>query len=275
MTLTPSGTPEPAPKPLDPGQLPPTPPSEWEFFRWVDGDTLVPGDRPRVNGQSVPVIRRRVTHGPWEPVVPGRWAAADSSTAPATGPTRASDGPAAPPAGTETPEATTGPQAGAGDLGVCTGECDPDTGAFTHADDCPTGNHPDASTATATATLADRLLVAQWEFERNRAAHEELPSSTVRPGIAAFMLAAVQPELDRLRAERESARDWAVALENQLAALRALHQPRHFSPSDICGHCSGWEGDGSWPAQPATWPCTTTRVLDGETIPNDDLDGEW
>lgn len=68
------------PEPVRRDQLPPVPPPEWQFYRWAD-DNLSEGDRPRVNGHPVPVVRRLVTYGDWEPVVPGRWA--DEPAAPA------------------------------------------------------------------------------------------------------------------------------------------------------------------------------------------------
>ncbi|WP_019358017.1 hypothetical protein [Streptomyces sp. AA1529] len=65
-----------------------------------------------------------------------------------------------------------------------------------------------------------------------------------------------------LRGERDRAREVAVRLENQLAAIRGLHQPKRFTTSDICGHCSGWGGDGTWPAHLIAWPCDTVRALE-------------
>ncbi|MBQ1122612.1 hypothetical protein [Streptomyces sp. B15] len=75
-------------------------------------------------------------------------------------------------------------------------------------------------------------------------------------------LASAKAENARLRAERDRARRDSAALENQLAAARDLHQRRQFTTSDICGHCSGWGGDGTWPARLVAWPCDTTRAIE-------------
>lgn len=92
-------------------------------------------------------------------------------------------------------------------LGVCTGECDTTTPAFTHAADCPVqlaAHRGEATTATADAGLEDRMLVAHAEWERmstqwdqEDAAEAFGRGTRIRPGLVAFMLAAVRPELDR------------------------------------------------------------------------------
>jgi len=98
----------------------------------------------------------------------------------------------------------TAPEPAGDDLGVCTGGCDPTTGAFTHAADCPVQKAADRGEATVAAPeagLADRMLVAQAEHERmeHQWDREQADSSLaqVRPGLVAFMFAAVQSELDR------------------------------------------------------------------------------
>jgi hypothetical protein len=81
----------------------------------------------------------------------------------------------------------------------CMGECDPATGGFTHRADCPVELDPERTKATADATIGDRMLVAQAEYERAAAAFTPSPGRNVGLGITMYMLAAVQSELDRLR----------------------------------------------------------------------------
>lgn len=83
----------------------------------------------------------------------------------------------------------------------CMGQCDPLTGGFTHRADCPVQLDPERTKATADATLADRMLVAQHEHQRAVAAHKASGKGNLEPGLTMFMLAAVEPELARLRAE--------------------------------------------------------------------------
>lgn len=81
----------------------------------------------------------------------------------------------------------------------CTGECDPTTGAYTHRADCPVALDPARTTAAADATLADRMLVAQAEYELAAAEARKTVGPFIRPGLVDYMLAAVRPELDRLQ----------------------------------------------------------------------------
>ncbi|RAJ70299.1 hypothetical protein K378_01464 [Streptomyces sp. Amel2xB2] len=90
----------------------------------------------------------------------------------------------------------------------CMGECDPTTGGFTHRPDCYVQLDDSATTATADATLADRMLVAQAEHERAVTIHRASGEGNVEPGLTLYMLAAVEPELARLRQERDDARSW-------------------------------------------------------------------
>jgi hypothetical protein len=61
------------PEPIRKGDLPCTPPPEWEFHTWFphpDGG----GDMVRGQRQRGVLVRRRVSYGDWEPVRPDRWA---------------------------------------------------------------------------------------------------------------------------------------------------------------------------------------------------------
>lgn len=60
----------------------------------------------------------------------------------------------------------------------------------------------------------------------------------------------VQPELDRSIGERDRARETAVRLENQLAAVRDLHPGDDSNPAGPwCGTCL------------TAWPCATAQAL--------------
>ena len=61
------------PESIRKGDLPCTPPSEWEFHTWFphpDGG----GDMVRGQRQRGVLVRRRVSYSDWEPVRPDRWA---------------------------------------------------------------------------------------------------------------------------------------------------------------------------------------------------------
>lgn len=87
----------------------------------------------------------------------------------------------------------------------CTGECDPETGGFTHAADCPVALDPERMKVIPEGTLADRLSVAQYEYEQAAKAFVPKPGRIDGPSLVDYMLAAIEPELSRLREGATSA----------------------------------------------------------------------
>lgn len=67
-------------------------------------------------------------------------------------------------------------------------------------------------------------------------------------------LPGVQEKIADLTAQRDMARDVAVQLEQQVAAVRSLHGPLEDQKYGFrtCDQCSQF------------WPCETVRILDGD-----------
>jgi len=113
----------------------------------------------------------------------------------------------------------------------------------------------DAAGAVDVAVRRDRFASAIYERAnpgfRWADAHPDDRTAFGADGAAAAAVADL--ELARLAAERDRARDTAVELESQLAAVRDLHARDDSNPAGPwCDTCL------------TAWPCATARALDGE-----------
>ncbi|MGY1439589.1 hypothetical protein [Streptomyces reniochalinae] len=189
----------------------------------------------------------------------------DTPNTPGTGPTRPQDGRTGGPATPCPPNGANGPQTGTQRRERYAAAIARDT--FGRPDDDAVICAADAAMVVADAEQhALYRLLSEARYREDQTAEQNArltraAGDRARYPSMASQLDAAQRENARLRDERDRARRLAVALESQLAAVRAMHQPQRFTTSDICGHCSGWGGDGTWPAQLVAWPCDTVRAI--------------
>lgn len=159
-------------------------------------------------------------------------------------------------AGMESPEGATGTQAGAQRLARMTADTVTDDALDAlYAELAEAERRADAAMAVAdTERAAQRHDMGEaWaEVARLRSAlHEALTLAPDDVSWAVGHRAALVVENARLRGERDRARRIAVALEQQLAAVAALHT--HNTDADYCDLCAN-HGD-------IQWPCATIRAL--------------
>lgn len=168
--------------------------------------------------------------------------------------------PAGADAGTEAPESETGAQAGAERRKVYAAAIYAGCSGL-GVTEFEAGEYADAAMAVADTELAAQRhdMGEAWaEVARLRSAlHEALTLAPDDVSRAVGHRAALVIENDRLRAERDRARRVAVALEQQAAAVAALHI--YNVDADYCELCAD-HGD-------IEWPCSTVHALNQEEAP--------
>lgn len=132
----------------------------------------------------------------------------------------------------------------------------------TRAPDGPAGGKTDTETSsTPTGPQADAQRRARYaeqrELRRLVADWYDVADQLGKRNIER------RDEIKRLRAERDRARRWAVELENQIAAVAAVHHPvterayvkGEWADMEFCAHCND-DGNG------IPWPCETGEAVD-------------
>jgi hypothetical protein len=117
--------------------------------------------------------------------------------------------------------------------------------------------------AFAAAAPVDLLAdVNTWQrWNHGTGDEDDYPTA----GDASYALSRVLAAVPDLIAQRDSARDWAAALEGQNAAALALHSRAYAGrgPDEgtrrgaVCIHCSDLQQDY------VNWPCPTVSALSG------------
>ncbi|MFE9382339.1 hypothetical protein ACFYMO_03745 [Streptomyces sp. NPDC007025] len=162
---------------------------------------------------------------------------------PETPAVRPQDGPTGVPATPSLADTENAPQAGAQDR-----DCPACDAGLDHTEHCPTPETHNWGCGCATDQAP-----AAWRRERYAEAitADYVDLRFVRDDLAVAAMAVADAEQAELRAERDRAREVAVRLENQLAAVRALHARDDSNPhGPWCNTCL------------TTWPCHTIRAIE-------------